>query len=312
MTEDAKELSRHAARTFAEKWSKQKTEKQLAQSFWSDFFHLVVGIEDLMATGIEFEYPIKNVVTKTTNFIDVFWAGTVLIEHKSAGKDLNLAEQQARDYLASLAIALRPRIIVISDFARIRVVDVIAGQSVEFDLSELPTNLDRFDAIVMAKGEHAAHVEVEADIKAAEIMSALYVEFEKNKYEGHAVSVLLIRVLFLLFGDDTQMWKAKAFESIVREANAAALGGRLQQLFEALDKEKDERPGNLDPALSVFPYVNGGLFKESLPVFSFTEEMRDRLLAACDKIPGNIHQKGAVFGYMPREPRKVFHSFGIS
>lgn len=302
MTEDAKELSRHAARTFAEKWSKQKTEKQLAQSFWSDFFHLVVGIEDLMATGIEFEYPIKNVVTKTTNFIDVFWAGTVLIEHKSAGKDLNLAEQQARDYLASLAIALRPRIIVISDFARIRVVDVIAGQSVEFDLSELPTNLDRFDAIFMAKGERAAHVEVEADIKAAEIMSALYVEFEKNKYEGHAVSVLLIRVLFLLFGDDTQMWKAKAFESIVREANAAALGGRLQQLFEALDKEKDERPGNLDPALSVFPYVNGGLFKESLPVFSFTEEMRDRLLAACDYTWANISP--AIFGAMLQTIKK--------
>ena len=59
-------LSRQSARQFAEKWSNVTNEKQFAQSFWTDFFHKVIGIEDLLGTGIDFEYPIRNVTTGTT------------------------------------------------------------------------------------------------------------------------------------------------------------------------------------------------------------------------------------------------------
>lgn len=291
------ELSRQKAREFATKWATQKTEKQLAQSFWADFFHLVVGIDDLMATGIEFEHPIKNVTTGTTNFIDVLWSGIVLIEHKSAGKNLDVAEKQARDYLISLPAAERPPTVIISDFARIRVIEVLAGNSIDFDLADLPKHLDRFDAIFQAKGKNSAAVEVLADKRATDVMAALYVEFEKQGYEGHEVSVLLIRILFLLFGDDTRMWKAKLFEDFVKGiADPNALGGRLAQLFQTLNTPKDKRPANLDSALADFPYVNGGLFAENLQVFSFTEDMRDKLVTACEYHWSEISP--AIFGAM--------------
>lgn len=105
MTEEKQlgKIDAHAAYVFAERWKDAKDEQQQAQEFWREFFFDVVGIKDLRAEGIEFEKKvISNKNEKATNRIDVFWKDTVLIEHKSAGKDLNLAEEQARDYIVSL------------------------------------------------------------------------------------------------------------------------------------------------------------------------------------------------------------------
>ncbi|WP_104131263.1 DNA methyltransferase [Cryobacterium sp. M91] len=290
------ELSRKVAREFADKWAAVTKEKQLAQSFWSDFFHKVIGVQDLLAAGIEFEHGVKSSVSGLINFIDVFWSGVVMIEHKSAGKDLNVAERQIRGYLASLDAIHRPAILIVSDFARIRIIDHIAGESVEFPLHELPDNLDRLDAIFTAKGKNAAAVEVIADAKASEKMANLYVAFEKNGYEGHEVSVLLIRILFLLFGEDTRMFKSeKLFTHFIEAVDKADnLGGRLQQLFQTLNSKK--RPPNGDSALIAFPYVNGGLFAENLQIFSFSEEMRTALLEACAYNWAKISP--AIFGAM--------------
>lgn len=291
------EVSHQAAVAFATKWSGQKSEKQFAQSFWSDFFRDVIGVPDLLAEGIEFERPIKNVTTGKPNFIDVLWPGVVLIEHKSAGKSLDVAETQARDYLESLLPADRPSIVVVSNFATVRIVEILKGTKFDFPLSDLSKELSRFESIISAGGQDAAKVEVAADAKATKLMADLYVEFEANGYEGHEVSVLLVRVVFLLFGDDTRMWKHDLFEKFLDHVpDPGALGGRLQMLFQTLNQPKEKRPGSLDPSLVEFPYVNGGLFAEQLQVFAFTQEMRDKLRAACDYQWSEISP--AIFGAM--------------
>jgi hypothetical protein len=102
----AQRLSLHSAEIFAERWHKEESEKQNAQSFWREFFIDVCGVSDLREAEIEFERPVINSKKGTTNSIDVFWKNTVLIEHKSAGKNLDVAEQQARGYIVSLPPAL--------------------------------------------------------------------------------------------------------------------------------------------------------------------------------------------------------------
>jgi hypothetical protein len=279
------DYSIQAARSFAEKYKTATSEKQLAQSFWRDFFHLIFGIDDLLATGIEFEHPVRSSETGQTNFIDVFWSGVVLIEHKSAGKDLNLAEKQARDYLISLPIAARPPAIVLSDFSRFRVIEVLAGQSYDFVLDDLPDNLHRFATIIGSRGKASATAEISADIKAAQLMADLYVEFEKAGYEGHQVSVFLVRILFLNFGDDTRMWRRVGhglFAELIATSpeSGTGLGGTIQELFQVLDTPKEKRPTTLSAEFSDFPYINGQLFSEQLPTFSFTPAMREALLRA--------------------------------
>lgn len=290
---------RKAAKDFADKWGKIKREKQYAQSFWSDFLRFVVGVEDLLAAGVEFEHPVRSSTTNTIQFIDVLWSGIVLIEHKSAGKSLDGAEKQARDYLVSLPANDRAPFIIVSDFATIRIVDVLQGTTYEFELSELPANLHRVEAVFGEYDKNATINEVIADRKAAVLMGDLFETFEKAGYTGHHVSVFLVRILFLLFGDDTYMWKKKGrFQDIVEATrpDASDVGSRLQELFYVLAHE--ERPPHTDPVLAAFPYVNGGLFdsKDDLPFFKFTAEMREALLKACHYDWSGISP--AVFGAM--------------
>ena len=294
-------FSAHAARVFADKYATASSEKQLAQSFWRDFLIGVCGVGDLLGAGIEFEAPVRSSVTGTVNFVDLLWPGVFLVEHKSAGADLDKAETQARDYLVSLDPMKRPPAIVLSDFARMRIIEVLRGTSVEFPLEDLPENLPRFEAIIGDHAHGATRVEATADRHAAELMARLFVEFERAGYEGHAVSVFLVRVLFLLFGDDTRMWKKGdrgLFQDLIGASppDGVGLGGVLQELFQVLDTSRENRPATLPPSLSDFPYVNGGLFKETLPVFSFTPAMRHALVEAGDYGWGQISP--AIFGSM--------------
>jgi type II restriction/modification system DNA methylase subunit YeeA len=52
----------------------------------------------------------------------------------------------------------------------------------------------------------------------------------------------------------------------------------LQELFQTLNTLQDKRLKNLDPRLAEFPYVNGKLFEEILPLASFDSKMRQALL----------------------------------
>jgi hypothetical protein len=278
-------FSIHSARQFADKYSLAVSEKQMGQSFWRDFFSMVCGIDDLISLGIEFEYPVRSKETGKIRFIDVLWGGVVLIEHKSAGENLDKAESQARDYLTSLEPAMRPPVFILSDFKRFRIIEVFAGTEVEFELADLPNHLDRFVSIIGDNGATATKVQTQADIKAAKLMSELFVEFEKAGYSGHEVSVFLVRVLFLLFGEDTRMFKPTTrglFTDFVEATvpDGSGVGGRLQELFEVLNTPVENRPSTAPGYVKDFPYVNGGLFSETIRVFSFNKSMRDALLKA--------------------------------
>lgn len=278
-------FSTHAAHLFAEKYSKATSEKQLAQSFWRDFFTDICGISDLLATGVEFEYPIRLSTTQSIGFADVLWPGVLLVEHKSAGFDLDKAEQQARDYLVSLDASKRPPVFIVCDFSRFRIVEVFAGKSIDFPLAELPQHLHRFESILRGYINGVAKLEVSADRKAAELMGKLYIEFEKAGFEGHEVSVFLVRLLFIFFSEDSGIFKKGEkglFEALLdnTSTDGAGLGGLMQEVFQVLNTPREKRHASLHPSLVDFPYVNGGLFQEQLPIFSFTPSMRKALVEA--------------------------------
>jgi len=63
-------------------------------------------------------------VDDRTGFIDPLWKGVILIEHKSRGKDLVKAYQQAKDYFAGLKEKEVPRYILVSDFESFHLYDL--------------------------------------------------------------------------------------------------------------------------------------------------------------------------------------------
>lgn len=293
------QFSVSAASLFASKYENITSEKQFAQSFWRDLFQDVCGIKDLLAVGIEFEFPVRFFENNNVHFIDVLWPGILLVEHKSTGFDLDKAERQARDYLISLEISKRPPIIIVSDFANIRIINVLGGTSTQFLLSELPAHINRFESIIGDAGVAATWSEASADSEAANLMSQLFITFEKAGYTGHEVSVLLVRILFLLFGDDTTMWRRTEkglFRDVVEisAADGSGLGAILQDLFRVLNCPQEHRSKTISKSLSEFPYVNGGLFSEEISTFDFNSSMREALLSAASYDWSQISP--AIFG----------------
>lgn len=86
------------AATFANEWADARYEKGETQSFYNDFFE-VFGVQRRKVAT--FEEPVKKLGEKR-GFIDLFWKGKLLVEQKSAGRDLAKARTQALDYFPGL------------------------------------------------------------------------------------------------------------------------------------------------------------------------------------------------------------------
>ena len=274
------ELSRNAAAAFVERWKNTTDELQYAQSFWTDFFRALCGIEDEKVAGIEYQKRVKGDVSGNQEYIDVYWKNVVLIEHKSAGKNLDKAELQARGYLRSLPPGYRPKTIIVSDFKIIRVVDVALNRTHEFPLEKLPDNIHRFEAIISGNRTRISDEEITVDQEAAKLMANLYLELESHGYEGHETSIFLIRILFLLFGDDTGMWQKNTFLKLVMgtKEDGSDIGSKLDNLFGVLNTSAEKRPKGLGDEFKPFPYVNGGIFAEKISVIDFNKKMRVALV----------------------------------
>lgn len=274
------ELSRNAAAAFADKWKSYTDEKQHARGFWSDFFRALCGVDDEEIAGIEYEKRVKSTISGNQEYIDVYWKNVALIEHKSAGENLDKAELQARGYWLSLPPGYRPKTIIISDFLNFRLIDVALNRTHDFPLSKLPENIHRFEAVISGNRTRISEEEITVDQVAAKLMANLYLELEGHGFEGHETSIFLIRILFLLFGDDTGMWAKNTFLKLVMgtKEDGSDVGSKLDSLFEVLNTPEDKRSKEIGDEFKPFPYVNGGIFAEKISVIDFNKKMRVALV----------------------------------
>jgi len=85
-----------------------------------------------------FEEPVTR-MRGTTGFIDLFWPGKVLVEHKMAGHSLEAAEGQAFGYIHDLMDSGRqeevPRYILLSGFQHFALYDLEPEPQRELPLS---------------------------------------------------------------------------------------------------------------------------------------------------------------------------------
>jgi hypothetical protein len=294
-----KPLSRNEMRaravTFAARWKDETSEKSGSQMFWREFLE-IFGVD--VRRVAYFEQLAKRTSTGNYGFIDLYWPGVLIAEQKSAGKDLDEAEKQALDYLTGIKQSDFPGLVITSDFARIRILDLEAKdpKPVEINTADLGKEYERF-LFIAGYAKQTFEQEVEANVAASELMGQLYDAAEAAGYKDHEANVLLTRLLFLMFGDDTAMWARGLFYSFVHDRtsdDASDLGAQLAMLFQVLNTPENERPKNLDQTLVDFPYVNGGLFSENLRIAAFTPEMRHALIKAMRFGWGGISP--AVFG----------------
>ena len=265
---------------FSRKWADADNEKSQSIPFWIEFFDIFDITNKRVAT---FELAVKKLGNKQ-GFVDLFWPGMLMVEQKSRGKDLDSALNQALDYFPGLAERDLPQIIIVCDFARFRVQRLATNESFEFNLADLHKNIKLFGFIAGYKAQ-VIQPQNPVNIKAAERMGKLHDALKASGYTDHPLEVLLVRLLFCLFADDTGIFQpAAAFRSYIEERTAkdgSDLGPLLARLFQVLNTDETKRSKALDEQLAAFPYVNGKLFDEQLPMADFTSAMREALLDAC-------------------------------
>jgi hypothetical protein len=295
------------ALNFSKEWADTSNEEADAKPFLVEFFN-VFGISSKRVST--FEHRVKKLDDKD-GYIDLLWKGTILIEMKSRGKNLDKAYQQAKDYTHGLKQHELPKYILISDFENFRLYDLEEDKTVDFKLNNLVNNVQHF-GYILGYQKKVYKEQDPANIKAAELMGKLHDRLEEIGYTGHPLEVYLVRILFLLFAEDTTIFNKQQFQEYIEQRTAedgSDLASKLQELFQVLNTPKENRFKNLDEQLADFPYVNGKLFEENLPTASFDTKMRQALLDCCYIDWSKISP--AIFGSMfqsvmnPKERRNL-------
>ena len=284
---------------FAREWAGKGDENQDTQRFWIGFFQDVLGCEDAIQR-LRFEVPVQTAASDHNGFVDVLVpSAKVIIEQKSLGVDLSKPEkrqgrmvtpaQQALAYAQGMALTQQPRYVVACNFAELRVYDREADALCKKEplfrlaLADLPKNLPAVQFLKGA-GEAPQTLSQAVSVEAGKIMGRLHDLVAASFMDPdapenhHALSVLMTRLMFLMFCEDAGLVEPNAFRDYVRHFQAADLRRGLKDLFVWLDTPDAERDPYAEEWLKRLPYMNGGLFRERTEIPPLDETFRTTLL----------------------------------
>ncbi|WP_053089337.1 class I SAM-dependent DNA methyltransferase [Rothia dentocariosa] len=140
---------------------------------------------------------------------------------------------------------------------------------------------------------------------ASKQMARLFGALEKASMAESDISQTMARLLFVMFGDDTNMWGEGVGASFERYLNqdtnpdGSDIAEKLEALFEHLDKkpEAGQNAATASYELRGFAYVNGGIFANPVTIpASVGKEFRDGLLEASATDWSKVSP--AIFGSM--------------
>lgn len=295
------------AKAFADEWAGETYEHGEAKSFYDAFFQIFGAKRRGQAS---FEARVKLAGARNGR-IDLFWPRVLVAEHKSAGGDLIRARDQAVNYLTGIKNEELPRYILVCDFQTFDLLDLETGDNAVFRLADLHKHVEKF-GFILGVEKRTFRDQDPVNILAAELMGKLHDALEESGYRGHDLERLLVRLLFCLFADDTGIFEPRGImEDLITSRTSedgADAGQWLENLFQVLNTPEDKRQKKLDEDLAAFPYVNGDLFAERLPIAQFDAKMRALLLEACsfkwDAISPAIFGSLFQFVMAPVERRK--------
>lgn len=294
------EISNRAFK-FSKDWKNASCERAQAQLFLNDFFN-VFGV-DLKRVAL-FEKRVPKGENRD-GYIDCLWRGVILIEMKSRGKSLKKAYKQATDYAFNLKDEDLPEYIMTCDFENIKLYRLSTNQEWQFKTANLNKHIKKFSLLAGYKSLREDYIpDIPVNEAAAKKMAKLHDKLKENGYDGHALEVYLIRLLYCMFADDSGIFEKGAFYQYIKDSkeDGSDLSERIAKLFSILDMDNEKRDKNKllsDEMKSKFQYINGHLFRETLPFAYFDSSMRKLILQCCKMDWSKISP--AIFGAMFQE-----------
>lgn len=186
----------------------------------------------------------------------------------------------------------KPRILIATDFEELAAKDIQTADTLNISLKDLPAYVDFFlPWNGVEKVDYAK--ENPADIKAAARFTRLYDElrqinqFSDQTTEEKEFNLFLIRLLFLLFAEDTEIMPKGIFTNAIKTRSAedgSDLDNLINKIFASMDVANRS---SQEKWLQEFPYVNGKLFTKAHTALVFDRKTRKLIIEAGELLNWN-------------------------
>ena len=294
-------VDKYTIEDFVRRWSGKGYEKGEKDSFWTELLGEIFSIRH-PSEFINFEKQVE--VNGQTKFIDGFIKKThVLIEQKNSSVNLDKPErqsdgelltpfEQAQRYAANLPYFDKVRWIIVCNFKEFRIYDIgksVNPAPVSVKLYELPKHYNVLKFIVDEKYDYIKK-ETELSMKAGEIVGKLYNALRSQMQKQFAnldektidknINELCVRLVFCFYAEDSDLFRPKgAFHDYLMKYPAEKMDVALKRLFKILNIPQELRDSKFSKELLSFPYVNGGLFRNTDVLMpTFNEEIKKLIL----------------------------------
>ncbi len=182
----------------------------------------------------------------------------------------------------------RAKFVLATDGEWLEAEDLNSGETVACPYAEFPDHFGFF--LPLAGISTVQQIRESAfDIKATGRLNKLYVELLRTNPEWgtaerrHDMNHFMARLIFCFFAEDTEIFEGDdAFTSTIEmmsDRDSANTHEVISELFRAMNtKHENREAAEIRNWANKFPYVNGGLFADSVEVPRFTKMARSYLL----------------------------------
>ncbi|CYU88046.1 Type II restriction enzyme%2C methylase subunit YeeA [Streptococcus suis] len=264
----------------------------------------IITIEDKIQQLLEDGFDQASFIYEFLSFYDIPKATITRIRKDKSGEIKNKlyyksvpTDKSVVAGVAEIEEAIKdkksqPRYIIVTNFVDFAAKDTKTSDTLQIPFRDLPTYADFFLAWNgVEKVDYAK--ENPADIKAAERFTRLYDElkkinhFDDRSQEEKEFNLFLIRLLFLLFAEDTEIMKKGIFTNAIKTRSRED-GSDLNTLFNHIFASLDIAVRfSQESWLQEFPYVNGKLFTDASTNLVFDKKTRKLILEAGELLNWN-------------------------
>lgn len=179
-----------------------------------------------------------------------------------------------------------PRLFVVSDGVRVVAYDPKINDWYENRIDLLWKDFEFFTPLAGIEKIQFTE-EAEADVKSAELMAKLFDDIRRyneirDPQTVHALNVFMSRLLFCFFAEDTGLFpEDNLFTNTLKthtKEDGSDLAEFIDRAFLAMSTNDSAVLSTLPKLYEVFPYVNGGLFRDRYPIPVLSRRARTLIL----------------------------------
>ncbi|MFI1743252.1 class I SAM-dependent DNA methyltransferase [Thalassobellus sediminis] len=229
---------------------------------------------------------------------EVLYKSKLLFKEVEPGTLLNTIDELTKD---TDSLKHNPRFVIVTDYKTLLAKDIRTGLALDTPILEIHKHFGFFLPWA-GQEKYTQKNENYADRKASYKMAKLYdilVTENPNIYDdgGHNLNIFLSRLLFCFFAEDTDIFPIEGMFTDTLEQHTQKDGSDTHTFLDRLFKVLNTKDNSKEAAhFKEFPYVNGGLFRDTIVSPKFTKEARKIIIECGDLDWSEINPD--IFGSM--------------